>query len=67
MTLEQITTSLDDGHRVYWHSKDYEVLKNATGQLKIKCRRSNSCIDLVLNDGVTLNGDPEDFFVEAKS
>lgn len=63
MTLQQITTALNNGCRVYWYSKDYEVFEDATGKLKIKCLRSKSCINLVLDDGVTLNGDSEDFFV----
>lgn len=66
MTLAQIEEALNEGCRVYWYNKDYEVVKNTEGQLKIKCLRSGSCINLVLNDGVTLDGDPEDFFIDEK-
>lgn len=68
MTLDEIKTAVRAGHKVHWASEAYEVSLShyrGTGgeQWLIKCVHNNSCIGLTHADGVTMNGQPEDFFI----
>lgn len=60
MTLQEIKQVLEEGKKVYWSNTSYEVIKDSKGQYLIKS--NNHCIGLTWNDGVTLNGKPEQFY-----
>ena len=64
MTLEQIKQAIEDGKKVYWASKSYEVIKDSVPQYLIHCIPNNHYIGLTWRDGVTLNGKEEEFFTE---
>ena len=63
MTLEEIKTAVKSGKKVHWISQIYEVVQDRIGQWLITCI-NGSTIGLTHQDGVTMNGDPEDFFIE---
>lgn len=66
MTLPEIQSAVQSGHRVFWGNERYEVFHDAaTGDWRIKCDNGH-IIGLTWQDGVTLNGRPEQFYkVEA--
>lgn len=63
MTLDEIKHAVEDGKHVYWANIAYEVVKDSTGQWLIECCLNGHCIGLTWEDGVTLNGSPEQFFI----
>ena len=63
MTLTEIKAAVESGKTVYAGSPGYIVLKDQVGQWLIKYRGSDYCIGLTHQDGVTMNGKPEDFWV----
>lgn len=63
MTLEEIKAAVDSGAVVCWKNNAYQVVKGASGYL-VKCVLNGHCIGLTWADGVTMNGDPEDFYVK---
>lgn len=65
MTLDEIKTAVDAGQKVYWFNRGYEVKKDSLGQYLIKFIPNGHCIGLTHLDGVTLNGEPDEFFVES--
>ena len=63
MTLQEIKTAIENGNRVFWRSKAYEVIKYAAPlQWLIVCAMNADCIGLTWLDGVTMNGHESDFF-----
>lgn len=64
MSLQEIKYSVESGHRVFWMHKGYEVKKDRIGQWHITCLSNQNCIGLTWMDGTTMNGQPDDFFVE---
>lgn len=64
MTLDEIKTAIDAGQKVYWYNRGYEVKKDSLGQYLIKFIPNGHCIGLTHLDGVTLNGEPDEFFVD---
>ena len=64
MTLEEIKTAVEDGQKVYHKTRAYEVIKDRIGQWFIKCNLNDYLIGLTWADKVTMNGKPEDFFME---
>lgn len=64
MNLQEIKEALQDGKKVYWASKAYEVIKDKIGQYLIVCVHNQYTIGLTHQDGTTLNGKEEDFFAE---
>jgi len=62
MTLEEIKAAVEEGHKVYWVGDDYEVVGSGDNLL-INCLHNNYAIGLTWQDGVTMNGKPEDFFI----
>lgn len=62
MELEEIKAAVDAGKTVHWKSTLYVVDKNAGGY-DILCRGNDHRIGLTWQDGKTMNGDPEDFFI----
>mgnify|MGYP003565631681 CR=1 FL=1 len=63
MNLTEIKQAIAEGKRVFWKTPGYEVIKDDLGQYLIKHYRGD-CIDLTWRDRATLNGKPEEFFVE---
>lgn len=64
MTLDEIKTAIDAGQKVYWYNRGYQVIKDSIGQYLIKFIPNGHCIGLTGQDGVTLNGEPDEFFVD---
>ena len=64
MTLEQIKQAVESGKTVHWSSGLYAVIKDSLGQFLIICKANGYCIGLTWRDGITLNGTPEQFFIE---
>lgn len=65
MTLEQIKVAVEAGQTVYWSNPDYTVIKDSVGQWMIAYRAGypgENYIGLTWQDGVTMNGKPEDFY-----
>lgn len=63
MNLQEIKAAVDAGKRVQWASPAYEVIKDRLGRYLIRCAENDHCIGLTHNDGVTLNGKPEEFTI----
>lgn len=63
MTLDEIKSAVDAGKVVHWKNYAYRVIKDSLGQYLILCTMNQNCIGLTHLDGVTMNGEPEDFFV----
>jgi len=62
MNFKEIKEALDNGRKVYWSNKNYEVIKSqATNKYNICCISNGSCIGLY---GTKLNGKEEDFWSE---
>ena len=70
MTLDEIKAAVDRGETVCWSHDGYEVHKwaptgqNPAGSYEIVCLHNDHAIGLTRLDGVTMNGDPEDFYVK---
>lgn len=63
MTATEIKKAIDNGQKVYWSNSGYEVIKDNKAQYLIRCTSNNYCIGLTWQDGTTLNGKEDDFFV----
>jgi len=63
MTLDEIKAAVDNGHTVHWSHDGYEVVHCDNGEWLIHCLSNSSCIGLTWQDGTTMNGKPEDFFI----
>ena len=63
MKLDEIKEAVDDGISVYWKSDIYEVIKGKAGYF-VKCTLNDSAIGLTWEDGVTMNGEEEDFYIK---
>lgn len=63
MNLEQIKTAVLAGKTVHWASTLYVVVQDNAGQWLIVCTANKSTIGLTWQDGVTLNGREDQFFV----
>jgi hypothetical protein len=62
MTLDEIKQAVDRGETVHHQSPHYVVVKDSLGEYLIKCPSNDYCIGLTWQDGVTMNGKPEEFF-----
>lgn len=69
MTLQEIKDAVDAGKTVYWASSAYRVIKDEIGKYLIEYRYGTSYnyVSLTWCDGVTLNGNPNDFFIGKQS
>lgn len=63
MNIEQIKLAIESGKTVCWKTKNYIVSKDKIGQYLITCTNNNTSIGLTWTDGITLNGNKNDFFV----
>ncbi len=66
MNLQEIKDAIEKGHRVYWKNKGYEVIKGKYEYLIIwnQGGRDENCTGLTHRDGVTMNGEEDDFMLE---
>lgn len=64
MTLEQIKAAVLAGKTVYWSNEGYTVILDSIGQWLIKYAPNAHCIGLTHRDGVTMNGAPEEFYMD---
>ena len=64
MTLDQIKAALDAGEKVHWQNRGYNVIKDKIGQYLVVCPSTGGCWGLTHRDGVTMNGKPEEFYIE---
>ncbi len=64
MTLNEIKSAVSSGKTVHWCSSAYTVEKDQNGKWLITYKGSTvTYIGLTWNDGITLNGQPGDFYV----
>lgn len=63
MQLQEIKAAVESGKRVFQHSPMYEVIKDSIGQWLIVCKSNSYCIGLTWQDGKTMNGKPEEFYI----
>ncbi len=63
MDAQQIREAIDQGKQVFWGTSGYPVIKDNKGQYLITCTTTSMCIGLTWQDGVTLNGKEEEFFI----
>lgn len=66
MNLQEIKDALAAGKEVRWKNDAYVVHK-AGDQYMITFIHNDSTIGLTWRDGVTMNGEPEDFYVKEES
>lgn len=64
MTLDEIKSAIAAGKKVFWKQPNYEVTKDSIEQYLIICSNNSHAIGLTWQDGVTMNGKPEDFYEE---
>ena len=64
MTLQEIKTAVMAGQTVHWASTLYVVkYASAIDEFLIYCLSNDNCIGLTWQDGVTMNGSEDQFFV----
>ena len=63
MTVNEIKKAVNDGKNVHWSNEGYEVVKDNLGQYLIIFTHTGNCIGLTHKDGITLNGQEEQFFI----
>ena len=66
MTLQEIKDAVNAGKVVHWANSSYIVMKDSIGQFLIYHVGNRSSIGLTWRDGVTMNGKPEDFYIEGE-
>jgi len=64
MTIDEIKQALSEGKEVRWSTDNYRVIKDKIGQYLIHSQFNNYYIGLTHQDGVTLNGKEEDFYIK---
>ena len=64
MTLDEIKAAVLAGKTVHWANSLYVVkYHDKIKQFDIVCLSNNHCIGLTHRDGVTMNGQPEEFYI----
>lgn len=63
MTLEEIKTAAKAGFVVNWSNSGYTVICDNKDNWLIYCTLNDTYIGLTWQDGVTLNGKPEQFYI----
>ena len=63
MTLNEIKEAVLSGQTVHWGSPAYIVVVDTQGSWFIKCPGNGYCVGLTWADGVTLNGNENEFFI----
>jgi hypothetical protein len=65
VTLAEIKAAVDAGKTVHWANTSYTVVKDHLGRYLIVCSTNDDSIGLTWQDGTTLNGAEDQFFLEA--
>lgn len=69
MNLQEIKQAVDNGKRVHWMNESYvvkgEVLHASLPFTRyyILCVHNSNIIDLTHADGITMNGEPSEFYI----
>ena len=67
MTLEEIKKAVKEGKTVHWANDGYKVTlytnKNKEDFWCIVCSHNDNCIGLTWNDGESMNGKEEEFYI----
>ena len=67
MNIKEIKKAIDDGKKVRWSNRAYDVIKDKIGQYLIHCNLNDHCIGLHGLEGTEyenkLNGKEKDFFI----
>jgi hypothetical protein len=63
MTLEEIKAAVEAGKTVHWVNENYVVMKDSIGHWMVHCPRNDHYIGLTHRDGVTMNGEPSEFYI----
>ncbi len=72
MTLEEIKAAVLAGKTVHWSNTLYRVIPtkyvndNGEPDFMVICDANQHCIGLTWRDGVTMNGEPDQFFIGDK-
>ena len=64
MDLQAIKQAIKNNKTVCYKNNAYIVIKDNIGQYIIKCTINGYCIGLTWRDGVTVNGQPSDFYIK---
>ena len=67
MTLTEIVTAVQQGKKVYYGSLTYQVVYDMEQGYFIQNSSTHHKISLTWEDGRTLNGKEENFFIEQKN
>lgn len=67
MQLKEIKDAVESGKTVHWANTGYIVFKDSLNQWLIVCLRNFDCVGLTHKDGVTMNEDPEMFYISGDS
>jgi hypothetical protein len=62
MTLQEIKDAVNQGKLVYWKQANYPIVKDKHDQWFIDCT-NGSATGLTWQDGTTMNGKEEDFYI----
>lgn len=65
MTLTEIKAAIQAGKKVFWKNEGYIAQKDLNGNFHIICLSNNNSIALTWDDGITLNGNEEDFVLDS--
>ena len=63
MTLSEIKQAIAEGKTVHWSNGLYYVKKVGEDKYVIACESNNHAIGLTWQDGVTMNGKEESFYI----
>lgn len=63
MTLGEIKAAVKAGHTVNWSNNGYTVICDNRDNWMICCTLNDTYIGLTWQDGVTLNGNPDQFYI----
>ena len=66
MTLQEIKRAIEKGQTVNYRNSGIEVQKTNAGQYHIVTLSNNYRIGLTWSNGITVNGKPEEFFIQSK-
>ena len=63
MNAQEIRAAVEAGKTACWANRGYRVIDGGIAGYLIECQSNGHCIGLTWNDGVTLNGKPEEFHI----
>ncbi len=64
MTLNEIKTAVGEGKTVCWQNDGYVVEKDTEEYCSIHCLSNDNYMGLTWLDNVTMNGEPEEFYIK---